>query len=387
MSSAAPQGEAHKSTDKEERKKMRRQRVQKSANKSETIIDGVASTKTSAKAGQQQAVDSLFHLDKRKHTGLKDVTSVRIKTNDSEAKRRIEDDELRRGRLLKLQQEALASAKANAAIEMKWAELLDRDIPQELHQEIQLQMDACNTIIQSKDELIANFQMQLRGKDEEYVRTVRKQGEDIDQLLARIRQEFRELQTEYETEFEAIDDAYTEERERLITDFTSEIDGIFEHRRDKEVYYKEQKQQNEENYQQEIDELITNGADQYNKLKIELEMNIQALKQQLEEIRATYQLNTEKLDYNYRVLTELEIEKNAELTRYKRRLNKLKGQLNILVAKFTEMETSDSKTNNELTENYRSLTLKYKDLQAKFRHFEIADTTKYEESKTSWTSC
>jgi len=37
----------------------------------------------------------------------------------------------------------------------------------------------------------------------------------------------------------------------------------------------------------------------------------------LEEIRATYQLNTEKLDYNYRVLTELDVEKNAELARYK----------------------------------------------------------------------
>ena len=37
----------------------------------------------------------------------------------------------------------------------------------------------------------------------------------------------------------------------------------------------------------------------------------------MEEIRATYQLNTEKLDYNYRVLTELDVEKNAELARYK----------------------------------------------------------------------
>lgn len=170
-----------------------------------------------------------------------------------------------------------------------------------------------------------------------------------------------------------------------------------------------------------MEDLITSGADQYNKLKIELEMNIQALKQQLEEIRATYQLNTEKLDYNYRVLTELDVEKNAELARYKRRLNKLKGayysvlqisfnyfswffplthktlltvfflffcmlvvvvllgQLNILVSKYTEMEASDSKTNHELTEDYRTLTLKYKDLQAKFRHFEIADTTKYDE--------
>lgn len=55
------------------------------------------------------------------------------------------------------------------------------------------------------------------------------------------------------------------------------------------------------------------------------------------------------------------------------------GQLNILVSKYTDMEASDSKTNHELTEDYRTLTLKYKDLQAKFRHFEIADTTKYDE--------
>ena len=65
-----------------------------------------------------------------------------------------------------------------------------------------------------------------------------------------------------------------------------------------------------------MEALITKGADDYNKLKIDLEMNIQALKQQLEEIRATYQLNTEKLDYNYRVLTELDVEKNAELARW-----------------------------------------------------------------------
>lgn len=43
------------------------------------------------------------------------------------------------------------------------------------------------------------------------------------------------------------------------------------------------------------------------------------------------------------------------------------------------MEANDTKTNHDLTEDYRSLTLKYKDLQAKFRHFEIADTTKYDE--------
>ena len=378
--SSKPEETSSNVPDKDERKQLRKKRIEKSNNSENINLDGgQEKDQIFAKTGSQQVVESLFHLDKRKNQGIQDVTAVRVKTNKIESKRRVEDEDIRRSRLSKLQQEALGSAKANAGIEMKWAELLEKEIPQELHMDIHAQMDACNAIIKSKDDLIIDFQQQLRGKDEEYVRTIRQQTDDIDQLIARIRKEFRELKGEYEKELDAIEDAYLEEREKLIADQTGEIDSMFEQRRNKEVYFKETKQKTEEQYQKEIDDLITSGADQYNKLKIELELNIQALKQQLEEIRATYQLNTEKLDYNYRVLTELDIEKNAELARYKRRLNKLKAQLNTIATKYNDMEAADSKTNNELTEDYRNLTLKYKDLQAKFRHFEIADTTKYDE--------
>ncbi|RYG98214.1 hypothetical protein EON65_51715, partial [archaeon] len=317
------------SLDKEERKRQRKLRIEKQSTTEDAGIDEAQiNDNKSSVTGQQMVDESLVHLDKRKHSGLQQVTSIRVKTNDHEASRRIEDEDVKKNRLAKLQQEALTSAKANAAIEMKWAELLDKEIPQELHQEIQLQMAACNAIIKSKDELIADFQQQLRAKDEEYVRTLRQHAEDIDELLNRIRTEFHELQTEYEKALDDIEEAYLNERERIIEEHTAEIDSMFEQRRNKEVNYKENKQKTEEMYQKEVEELITRGADQHNKLKIELEMNIQALKQQLEEIRATYQLNTEKLDYNYRVLTELDVEKNAELARYKRRLNKLKTQLN-----------------------------------------------------------
>lgn len=377
---ASMKSDEFNTTDKEERKRLRKKKMEKSNAAEVSNSDDVQEQDQAAnRTGAQQVSDSLFVLDNKKHSGLQNVTAIRVATNDSEAKRRIEDEDLRRSRLAKLQQEALASAKANAAIEMKWAELLEKDIPQELHQEINLQMESCHKIISSKDDLIKDFQQQLRAKDEEYVRTLRQQADDVDDLLGRIRSEFKELQGEYEKEFDSIEEAYLEERERIIAQQTGEIDGMFEHRKNAEVAYKEDKQKREDQYQGDIEELITRGADQYNKLKIELEMNIQALKQQLEEIRATYQLNTEKLDYNYRVLTELDVEKTAELARYKRKLNKLKGQLNVLVTRFTEMEAQDTKTNNELTDDYRGLTLKYKELQAKFRHFEIADTTKYDE--------
>ena len=286
---------------------------------------------------------------------------------------------MRRDRLMKLQSEALSSAKANAAIEMNWGELLEKEIPQELHHEIQTQIISCNAVIRSKDELISEFQRQLRSKDEEYVRTLRQQAEDIESILQKIRKEFSELQGEFDKEFESIEDAFLEERERSIHEHTSEIDALFETRKTKEVFYKDSKQKREEFCQKEIDVLITKGVDQHTKLKIELELNIQTLKEQLEEIRATYQLNTEKLDYNYRVLTDLDVEKQTELLKYKKRLTKLKDQLSGFVTKYTDLELSETKINDDLTEDYRRLTRKYKDLQAKFRHFEISDTQKFEE--------
>ena len=366
--------------DKEERKKARRKRIEKRHEEAKRDLgDGGAAQQGVNRTGAQQVSDSLLHLDRRKHAGLSEITEMRVKTDINEANRRTEEDNMKKDRLGKMQQEAFGAAKANAAIEMRWAELMEKVMPKELHDEMQRQMVSCQEVIKSKDELIVEFQRQLRAKDEEYVRALKQQADDVEGLLKRIRGEFKELQGEYDKELESIEDAYNDERERMLSTMTGEIDSLFEHRRNKEVYYKETKQKREEQYQKDVEDLITKGASQYNKLKIELEMNIQTLKQQLEEIRATYQLNTEKLDYNYRVLTELDVEKNAELARYKRRLTKLKDQLSTLVTKYNETSAHDSKTNNELTEDYRNLTRKYKDLQAKFRHFEVSDTNKYDE--------
>ena len=141
----------------------------------------------------------------------------------------------------------------------------------------------------------------------------------------------------------------------------------------------EAKQQREEQYQKEIEELLVKDAEEYNKLKIKLETDIQTLEQQLEEMRATYQLNTEKLEYNYRVLTERDNENSNTLAQLKRKQNKLKDMLSALVQKYQETDTRDRKKNDELTEEYRRITKQYKDLQAKFRHFEISDKKRFEQ--------
>ena len=65
---------------------------------------------------------------------------------------------------------------------MKWSALFDKEIPQELLAEIELQRDSCERIIQSKDRLIKEFKTELKSKDDEYVKALKKQNDDIELL-------------------------------------------------------------------------------------------------------------------------------------------------------------------------------------------------------------
>ena len=252
-------------------------------------------------------------------------------------------------------------------------------MPQDLMVELRKQKGGCERIISSKDELIKEFNNELKSKDEDYVKALKQQEEDITQLLSRMRKQYNDLQKEYEVELEQIEDAFMRERDSLLSQNKSEIDDLFDKRRHMEIHFMEAKQEREEQYQEEIQNLRVKDSEDYNKLKIKLETDIQTLEQQLEEMRATYQLNTEKLEYNYRVLTERDMENSATLSQQKRKLARLKDALTNQIQKYHSQDSEHKAENQLLTEDYRRITKQYKDLQNKFRHFEVADNETYQE--------
>ncbi|KAG7388836.1 hypothetical protein PHYPSEUDO_011670 [Phytophthora pseudosyringae] len=329
--------------------------------------------------GQQQVADSLSQLDRRKLAGIRHVTSVRVAADDAENRRRVEEEERRHKRVEKLQHEAIESGAKNAAVEMRWGDLFEFSMPQELYDQLELQNRACAEILASKDAVIREFQNQLKAKDEEYVTALKVQAEEVEKLVDRMSQQYREMQDEYELELEQMEDAFLKERDELIANNKLEIDSLFERRREMEMVYMEAKQTRDEQYLQEIEDLRVRDAEDYNELKIKLETNIQTLEQQLEEMRATYQLNTEKLEYNYRVLTERDMENSATLSQQKRKLARLKDALATLTAKYNQTDARDRHQNEELTEEYRRLTKQYRDLQRKYAHFESSDSNKFDE--------
>ena len=60
----------------------------------------------------------------------------------------------------------------------------------------------------------------------------------------------------------------------------------------------------EEDFEKKIEELRIEGMQNFTSTKIRMENDIQNLEKCYEEMKALYQLNTEKLDYNLKVLKE-----------------------------------------------------------------------------------
>ena len=371
------------SNTREDRIRSRRERIQKRKDAKASDgqpraldADGIAE---GVSEGKRQTQTSLAHIDRVKATSIEEVTTIRINADNRENRRRISEEDKRQDRLRRLQEEAIESGKRNAAVEMRWQELMGYNMPQELLRELNMQRAGCEAIISSKDSLISEFRLELKGKDEEYVKSLKQQGEDITQLISRMRKQYQDLQTEYASELGQIEEAFMRERDELLSANKTEIDSLFDRRRQMEIQFMELKQEREEGYAEEIASLRVKDAEDYSKLKIKLETDIQTLEQQLEEMRATYQLNTEKLEYNYRVLTERDMENSTTLAQQKRKESRLKDALANYIQKYNTQDSKHKQVNQELTDEYRRITKQYKDLQNKFRHFEVADNDRYQQ--------
>eukprot|EP00397_Hematodinium_sp_SG-2012_P021688 GEMP01022425.1.p1 GENE.GEMP01022425.1~~GEMP01022425.1.p1 ORF type:complete len:682 (+),score=169.67 GEMP01022425.1:38-2083(+) len=308
------------------------------------------------------------------------ISAIRVRFDDSENQRRIIEENARLDRYEALQIEAVMSGRKNTAVEMKWADLLNLDIPQDLHEQLTIQKDQCLSILDAKDRRIREFQTELKNKDEEYIKTIKMMSMDTHKLVEEMCQQARTMQAAYGVRYGKTEQAFLKDRNEMLGRNKGEMDQLFEQRRQmEECEFIEQREAREAKYQQKIDDLRTQDADDYNKSKMSLERSIQELEQHLEKMMANYQLNKEKLDYNLQVLTERNKEHSAIQSSYKNRLNRLRETLNHLMTRYHKLDQKYKQENLDLTEEYKRITRQFKDLQYKYKHFEESDEKKFRE--------
>ncbi len=150
-----------------------------------------------------------------------------------------------------------------------------------------------------------------------------------------------------------------------------------EERRNKEVAFLEERFRRVERNENELHSLRVKDAEEYNEMKVKLETDVQILEQQLQQMKATYQLNQEKLAYNHQVLLKRDEENAKTKAQQKRKITKLQDSLTNLKKKLAKQVKQFSDENQTLSDDYKRVTDMFNDLELKSRHFLSVDLKKF----------
>jgi dynein regulatory complex protein 1 len=338
------------------------------------IVQGVDCVK-----GHEQVLDSQGLIEKQKRETWYAVSKIRTDADHSEDNRRIVEDRLTSDRYQSIQNEIVASTKQIEAAEFKWVDLLKIEQCDELAARMEEHKAECEDFLMKKQQLIDEFMTELKDKDGFYVKALRRMQEDIDRLLDMMRNQFYSLRKDYAQHLETIEEAFITEREDLLKANQDEIDQLFERHKEMESRFSEQRQMLEDKYADEIEQMRQDEASEFQKHKNRLETDLQIVQKYLEEMKAIYQLNADKLEYNYKVLDEKVKENEASKSLLTKRINRLVIKLSDYKNLFFEEERKLTELNIKLTAEFKQKTKAFNELQRKFRHFEKADTTRFNE--------
>jgi len=318
-------------------------------------------------------------LVKLKSDGTELVTNVHVAADARESMRRLEEEEQRRQRNEKLEAEAKSATEKFEEITKKWEYALSKEIPQDLNAMLMEQKAACDGMIDEKNKLIHDFQQELKSKDDQYVKDLKKAAEDVDLMVERMEEQMKQLTKAYREELTQIEKAFVTERGELIDNNRKKWEANMQQRRDKEVEYMESRRNRVEDYENQLQTLRVQDAEEYNMVKIKLETDVQILEQQLQQMKATYQLNQEKLEYNFQVLKKRDEENTITKSQQKRKITRLQDVLNNLKQKLAKQEKQYREDNQALTDDYKRITEQFRELQKKSRHFQTTDQKKFQD--------
>jgi dynein regulatory complex protein 1 len=146
-----------------------------------------------------------------------------------------------------------------------------------------------------------------------------------------------------------------------------------------ESSFAESRRRQEEEFEKAIEKLRVEGMQTFTSTKIKMENDIQNLEKCYEEMKALYQLNTEKLDYNLKILKEKKEENHENHEELKKKESILNTRYRNLRSQYEKEDQRFKDTNKQLTADYKRITRQFKELQRKFKHFEKSDLERYNE--------
>ncbi|CAH8611673.1 unnamed protein product [Schistosoma curassoni] len=355
------------SDDIEQRIAARRIRIQ---NRLERLRGDVHSNETKSNKkeiglGRSQIDLSSKRISKLISDGDAFITNIRVACDAREYFKRTEDHELNHNRIRVLEDEATRSLEVFNKITEQWEKAQESELLDETKEMLDKQNTLCKDLIAEKNKLINELNLEIKAKDDHYVRELKKRTDDIDLLAERMESQIKAIQRTYREELIAIENAFLDQREKLTSEQNAEWGMLMNEIKQKQINYLKQREDQAIEYEKELYDLRTKYSEEYNALKISLGAEVETFESHLQKLKSTYQLNLEKLDYNYQVLKRRDEENTVLKSNQKRRITRLQDTLNNLRIKSTKQEQQYKVENEQLSEDYKRRMENYSDLQKK----------------------
>ncbi|XP_037384256.1 dynein regulatory complex protein 1 [Talpa occidentalis] len=342
-------------------------------------LDGKKESEEDQSKSYKQKEESRLKLTKLLLCGTELVTNIQVATDIREIHRRVEEEDIQRQRMEKLENEVKTSQDKFDEISMKWEEGKKKRIPQDLWDMLNAQQVHCAGLIEDKNKLISELQQELKTKDDQYVKDLKKQSDDICLLVERMEEQVKMAMKTFQQELHYIEKAFEMERHELLSSNKKKWEWALQAHNAKELEYVMNRMKKVEEYEKQLNKQRIWDWEEYNMIKIKLEQDVQILEQQLQQMKATYQLNQEKLEYNFQVLKKRDEESTVIRSQQKRKLNRLHDILNNLRLKYAKQVKMFQEENWSLTSDYKRLVMQFKELQRAMRHFALVDDKRFRE--------
>ena len=133
---------------------------------------------------------------------------------------------------------------------------------------------------------------------------LKRNKEDINTIIDSMHTQYYNMRRIYLDELDLIEDQFMKARAAQIKANKNDIKIWIGKHEDSERQFINNRWNNEKEQEKEINDLRIKNSQDFVMLKKQIETDIQNLQQCQEDMRALYQLNEEKLEYNLQVLTQ-----------------------------------------------------------------------------------
>ncbi|XP_068618005.1 dynein regulatory complex protein 1-like [Battus philenor] len=326
---------------------------------------------------EQATANAAEELQRLTLEGAAKVTNVKVTTDEREVIRRELFSIAMKNDLEKIENEAAEAQIQYDAITSHWDVMLEIKDPLDIDAEINNQKQKCAALLEQKNQLIEELKQDLQSTDRAYYEDLKKQDKDIKELSDRIEKQVTIMQRAYEKQLSLIEQAISIEREALVDHNNKRWEALYKQRDKEEIAHMEYKFTQLDEHKEEVEAIMWDHHTKYREAKIELESLIQELQKELEKLKTTCLINTEKIGYNYQVLKKREEENVFVRSQQKRKLNKMSDVANNLRAKIRKAAEDGAIEEIKADAEIIKLMQAMDDLEKKSRHFSKVNNYKF----------